>query len=514
MNEYPLHQHHSTHEASAASDRRAGPWSDTVWEGSPDERGLVEMLSALSRHYAEQNTRSLARVWNRLIHSQDDAGWIWDSPLPPMVGGEQQMMTEEKRVMSDIVPDTSISRSGDMPARTALRWSSGRAFTRRLGVGVAAAALVVMVVSWAVIATTLHPGLHGYGTGTGPSVSSQPGATISTAQRRCSASFDTQTSMELGQPPLAWSAQGSIAAADPYLHRYSAQSCIAQSSINRPLTLVRPIWSPDGQRLLLLHGDVAEVVDAGTGQVLASLHADPGDQFTRAAWTPDSQQIVTGVEVLVSHTTENIKVQVWNAGTGGLVQTAFTFNNVLQTSFSISPNGQYLALEKANHQIAFWTISTGSLVSTTASTSAAAVGGNVEAMAWTPSGDALAIAVAQPTTSGPIQVWSAASGQLIASFTDSDPFEGVIEGLAWSPDGQYLAESSAEIHIWDLASRQLVVSFGSVPAKTASSTGVTSFSYIANVTWSPDSRGLASLTVAYPDNGGNGQATLNVWQLR
>jgi hypothetical protein len=60
----------------------------------------------------------------------------------------------------------------------------------------------------------------------------------------------------------------------------------------------------------------------------------------------------------------------------------------------------------------------------------------------------------------------------------------------------------------------LVLSFGSVPAKTVSSKGVTMFSSIANVAWSPDSRGLASLTVAYPSNAGNGQATLNVWQLQ
>jgi hypothetical protein len=34
------------------------------------------------------------------------------------------------------------------------------------------------------------------------------------------------------------------------------------------------------------------------------------------------------------------------------------------------------------------------------------------------------------------------------------------------------------------------------------------------VVWSPDSRGLPSLTVAYPSDGGNGQAPLDVWQLR
>lgn len=495
-------------QASAANDSGAEPRSDAVGDALLDDPSLIQDLSALSQAYLEQNERSLARAWNRLIATREYAGWLRDRSLPLLAGKEQEMM-EDEHEMLDNIPGTSIQRGGEAPVRLAPPQPSGRAFTRRLGAGVAAAVLVVMVASWAVIATTLHPGPHV----TGTSASTQPGVAISSAQLRCSASFDMQSNIQVEQPPLAWSAKGSIAENDLSMHLYSAQSCTEQTAIDRSLVGGQPSWSPDGQRLLLLHGDVAEVLDARTGDVLASLHADPGDHFTHAAWTPDGQQIVTSVEVIDSHTTMNVKVQVWNASTGTLVHTAFTFADVLLTSFSISPNGQYLALEKADHRIAFWNISTGSLVSTTASTSAADVGGNVDALAWSPSGDALVVAVAQPTTSGPIQVWSASSGQLIASFIDSDPYEGVIMGLAWSPDGHYLAESSAEIHIWDVASKQLVLSFGSVPAKSISGNGVTTFSYITNVAWSPDSRGLASLTVAYPADGGNGQATLNVWQL-
>jgi WD40 repeat protein len=316
---------------------------------------------------------------------------------------------------------------------------------------------------------------------------------------------------------------------DPYLHIFSARTCAAESLSGLPTSLGQPAWSPDGKHLLLLHGDVAEVRDTATGQVLTSFRADPGAQFERGAWTPDGQQIVTSEAVAYLSRTnsegsrewgENARGQVWNASTGVLLRTAFTFDNVVLGSLSLSPNGQYLALQQAPTanppepvvaNIQFWNIRTGAKMSTTT----ASVTGPL--FAWSPSGDAFAVALPQPNaaSSAVIQVWSTAMAQLTVSISDDDTFEGMVEGLAWSPDGRYLAESSATIHIWDVASDRLVATFGRVAPKATSSAGTLTFTYIASLAWSPDGSMLASATVAYPNgNSANQQHTLHVWQLR
>jgi WD40 repeat protein len=192
-----------------------------------------------------------------------------------------------------------------------------------------------------------------------------------------------------------------------------------------------------------------------------------------------------------------------------------TFDEKKQEAW-LSPNGIYLALQKSDHHIEFWNIDTGKLVSTTSSS----VAGNSQPIAWSPNGASLAVGIGSanwPAAPGEVQIWSTATGQLIASFTDSDTFEGDIGGLAWSPNGKYLAESSAEIHIWDVAARQLVATFGKVATKTTSSHGkATIFSQIISVAWAPDGSMLASVTVSstHPSApGSSGQDTLNVWQL-
>jgi WD40 repeat protein len=262
---------------------------------------------------------------------------------------------------------------------------------------------------------------------------------------------------------------------------------------------------------------VADVLDASTGSVLASFHTDRSSNFAQAVWVSNETRIISTDVKVLSHTTQSVKVRVWDASTGALIRTAFTFaDGVLIGSAWISPNGQYLALQKSDHRLEFWNISTGKLVSTTPSS----VAGNAQSIAWSPDGASLAIGLPNanwPSAPSEVQIWSTATGQLAASFQDSDTFEGNIGGLAWAPNGKYLAESSAEIHIWDVAAKQLVATFGKVATKVTSSNGKAAiFSQIASVTWAPDGSKLASVTASStypPAPGSSWQNTLNVWQL-
>jgi hypothetical protein len=303
---------------------------------------------------------------------------------------------------------------------------------------------------------------------------------IHTGTLLCSISYPTGSRLFFGQPPLDWSAHGVIITAYP-VHTFAAQTCASQSLVNVPATsLIRPAWSPDGQRLLLLAGDTATVLDARTGQTVASFHARGSPaQFDGGAWTPDGKQIITSERViLLPHAPFREIVQVWDASTGAFIRTPLTFDHVL--GGSLAPDASDYAVQTSEHMVEIWKIDSGKLVSSIASSVAGPV-------AWSPGDALLALGLSSshwPAQPGEVQLWSTATGQLLASFQDSDTFEGMIGGLAWSPDGKYLAESSAQIHIWDVTTRKLVATFGQITTKTTANSGKTTmFSEIVSVAW-------------------------------
>jgi WD40 repeat protein len=500
---------HENRFTSEAIERQTERSSD---ERSQGERRLIQDLYSLSQAYAQENELSLERIWSRFVQSQEYPALLQERQRKE--SGGKQLFKEEKAMQEKRIHwETG---SSILPSRSATR--PRHSFWHTLSMGVAAAVVLLTILSWALLSYGLRHRSQPTGSHAGQTtLAGFPQKGISSGELLCSVSYSTNSSLELGQPPLDWSKRGVIATANPFLKTFSAQTCASQSLINLPTTLIRPVWSPDGKRLLLLHGDVADVLDASTGSVLVSLKADRSTNFAQAVWVSNETQIISTDVNVLSHTTQSVKVQVWDASTGALIRTAFTVNDgVLIGSAWISPNGQYFALQKSDHRIEFWNIETGKLVSTTS----ASVAGNSQSIAWSPDDASLAVGLPNanwPAAPSEVQIWSTATGQLAASFKDNDTFEGSIGGLAWSPNGKYLAESSAEIHIWDIAARKLVTTFGKIATKTTSSNGkTTTFFQISSVTWAPDGNRLASVTSSYvflPGPGASNQDTLNVWQL-
>lgn len=349
-------------------------------------------------------------------------------------------------------------------------------------------------------------------------IGSSPATTTLAAKLQCSVSYGQNTSFLLARPVLDWSANGTLAEWHAHLKLVAGQTCASHSLNGQGDANGIPVWSPDGKRLLLVTGDVAQVRDAATGQVLATLQLSQSQQFGKVAWTADGAQIVSATIVaFLSHTTPTEAVQVWNASTGALVRTVMT-DEVLIGSTTVSPDGKYFALQKADQGVQVREVETGKLVSTIPVA-------KVRDVVWSRDGASLAAVVFVPhaneTTTEVVQVWSTATGQQIAAFEDPTAWEGDIGAVAFSPDGRYLAESSSEIHIWDVKTQRLVATFGKVATKEVSSDGAVVNHVIAALAWASDGHTLASVTGS--DAPGDlstprlapvqEQDTLNIWQL-
>jgi WD40 repeat protein len=319
------------------------------------------------------------------------------------------------------------------------------------------------------------------------------------------------------QPPVDWLADGTIITSSPR-RIFAANSCIAQGSGPYPAAVMAAaVWSPDGTRILLVQGALAQVDVATTGQELVSLlPSDPAFSFQSGVWADGGRQIVAVLysTITMTDSTASIEVQIWNSQTGAPIRTAFSLNSV--TGYWLSPDGTYVAVQSSGQPLEFWNVTTGQQVSRASSTAPV----NAESSAWSPNGAFLALGIGSsnsPQVPAQVQVWSSATGQLVATLTDPDTFQGLIGGLAWSPNGQYLAESSGRINIFAAATWQKVAAFGAVSISTPAGNGLTRITQIISVTWSPDNSMVASVTHSFEGDPNNPTLhvanVLSVWQL-
>lgn len=394
--------------------------------------------------------------------------------------------------------------------------TSGRSLQSRL----AAVAGVLLVAVLVISAVWLFNGMRTRNTAAPkPGVAHQGTAhlDIHAAKLQCTTSYGKNYAIVFARPALAWSLTGVLADQHGSLRAFDPQTCTAKSVSWSANLLGRPVWSPDGKRLLLLSGTwTAQVLDATTGQTLATLslkRLQPA-QFSQAAWTSDGTQIVTVTRAYETHSTSTAAIQVWNASTGALIRMVKTAS-VYASSATVSPNGKYFVLETPGKHLQFWDVSTGQMMSS-ASSDLPGLG----EPAWSLDGASLAIPVGSanwPATPAEVQIYLTATGQHVASFQDSDTFEGLIGALAWSPDGRYLAEGGHAINIWDVKAHKQVTIFGKVNPDTMTTNGIKTSYWVAGLAWSPDGRALASVTGSEPWDPSNPEPdqtdTLNIWQL-
>lgn len=194
---------------------------------------------------------------------------------------------------------------------------------------------------------------------------------------------------------------------------------------------------------------------------------------------------------------ESGKVHVWNADNGAPIEVftppsavsanATSPTNSPAVSFSIFGSVAFLerntiVAADGPQRVRAWTLHPAWSLERTIGTGDAnsPLSDRVNAVRFSPDGQALATGGGEPTRSGEIKLWNVADGAFLGAFTNVH--SDAIFSLDYSPDGKYLASSSADrfVRVLDLATGKIVRAFE----------GHTS--YVLGVAWKADSRTLAS----------------------
>ena len=259
-------------------------------------------------------------------------------------------------------------------------------------------------------------------------------------------------------------------------------------------------WSPDGMRLAMgnWRGQV-QAWDANTGLHVITFQAPHLQQRVEdVIWLPDGDAIAAGGDDSI--------VWIWNAATGQLQRTYQGHADWVIT-LACSPDGKYIASGSYDTTVQVWKVTTGHRVVIYRGHS-----DKICSVAWSPDGRYVASASFDAT----VQIWEAATGRPVYTYTGHTDR---VYTVAWSPDGERIAsgDRAGTVQVWSVAlferdrqqqQRSVTSVEDPIHYKRRIASLVTynqdahnyqaNFNYQFNpveaVTWSPDSRYVASVS--------------------
>jgi WD40 repeat protein len=258
----------------------------------------------------------------------------------------------------------------------------------------------------------------------------------------------------------------------------------------RQLPAIRPVWSPDGQKLATGAGrgwetDQIKIWEAHTGKLLRTL-GNPKETIRGFAWSPDGRYIAASCSGKVA--------RIWDAASGISIR---HFKGQVDEVDAVlwSKDGKYLIAGGPNEAIGqenmgrVWEVNTGRVVKT--------LGGPGESMwslALSPDGALLATG----SEDGQVRLWETKNFSMVRAIQ-----EKCSPALIWSPDGKFLAAHSQsgyahcrdqDVRIYD---RETGVLLATLPGRPGED--------VRSVSWSPTSQFLLS---------GAEDGTLTVWDIK
>jgi WD40 repeat protein len=193
------------------------------------------------------------------------------------------------------------------------------------------------------------------------------------------------------------------------------------------------IFRPDGRQLAA----ASAVWDLGPNQDVKA-RAIPGMAWTTAAWSPNGELLATAGPGNVH------AVHVWNVATGKRLIPLRGFRDEVR-SVAFHPSGTMVAAGSWDQTVRLFDVAQGvQILSLQGHTR------GVQAVAFHPDGRRLV----STDLGGDLKVWDVASGQellTLRAYTGiaTDVGATQVNGVAFSPDGMFLAAAANGVRIWD-----------------------------------------------------------------
>jgi WD40 repeat protein len=230
-------------------------------------------------------------------------------------------------------------------------------------------------------------------------------------------------------------------------------------------------WSPDGQRIASTSRDgTVKVWDAATGREKLTIKdraprkgwvaTRPGEWTFTGEMLPFSITFSPDGKRLVAARMNDMKpdtpggVQVWDAATGREVLTLAGFTHWV-TYVTLSRDGKYIAAatrcidgDETRGEVRVYNAVTGRQTVTVRT-----IGSEIRGLAFSPDGQHLAV----PDWPGRVKLWDAVTGKEKAVFKVTSERSGIPSGVAFSPDGKWLAAAcEGEVRVWNLSQKDPV----------------------------------------------------------
>jgi len=458
---------------------------------------LIQNLHTYSQEYAQENERSLDRIWSRMVQSQEHSVSLqaaWKRPEKRLAVIKEIKTMEENNLSWGMNPPHSQAKKR-------------RSFLRTLGIGLAAAVAIIAILSFAVFSTFQHPASQTAGNGSstitggaGHPQQIQQQKVISSGKQVCNLNAGSKVSINGAPwtPQLAWSAQGQIGVTTySNVKAYSAKDCGAAFSASSSIQQAYgPVWSPDGKKLALVDaGDNSIHVLDNHGNSIAHLTFSQlgtlgvGNLF----WSSDSNKIMFASQDASQQ--ESVKsIDLTSNGKAATMMMLPANSGVI----SFSANGKVALLSHTDmsarpikKDTEVWDVNSEKKLSSYTQQP-------IMNAALSPDGALIAIDGANS-----VQIYTTADGKLQASFQNTVSGQGV-HTIVWSPDGKYIADATNVIKVYDVNAKKIAATFGQVDSQH----------WITTLTWAPDSSGLASSTLSLKDDVPSAtDNTVNVWAL-